>query len=296
MSSIEQFAQAMEQLCNDDSHGYSQINRWGPDYDCGSAIIHALQMAGFDTGAASYTGNMSAELTARGWVRLPASTAKQRGDVLLNDVNHVALYLGNNQLAEFSISENGTIDGQSGDQTGREAYIHSYYDYPWDCVLRYTGTGGSTGETDSGGIDIYYSVMLADGTVLPEIKNLEPDSSGDDFAGIAGREIYGIAIRVSAGSIKYRVQTVDGVLHEFVTGCDFADYWNGYAGDGEHAIATLEAYLYSPNGDRYVYYRLSPVGQDYYPYQRDMDKNQLMDGWAGEPGVAVDRLQMYIGE
>lgn len=294
MPNIEQFAQAMEQLCNDNSHGYSQINRWGPDYDCSSAIIHALQMAGFDTGAASYTGNLSSELTKRGWVRLPASTAKQRGDILLNDTDHVALYLGNNLLAEFSISENGTIDGQAGDQTGREAYIHNYYDYPWDCVLRYTGSGGGTSEADNGGIDIYYAVMLADRVVLPEIKNLEPDSSGDNFAGIVGKEIYGVAIRVTKGSIKYRVRTVDGVLHEFVTGCDFSDYWNGYAGDGEHAIATLEAYLYSPNGDKYVYYRLSPVGQDYYPYQRDMDKNSLMDGYAGEPGVAVDRLQMYI--
>ena len=127
MANIEQFAQAMEQLCKDDSHGYSQINRWGSDYDCSSAIIHALQVAGFDTGTASYTGNLSAELTARGWVRLPASMAKQRGDILLNDVNHVAVYLGNNQLAEFSISENGTIDGQAGDQTGREAYIPVSY-------------------------------------------------------------------------------------------------------------------------------------------------------------------------
>ena len=160
--------------------------------------------------------------------------------------------------------------------------------------MRYTGSGGGTAEADNGGIDIYYAVMLADGVVLPEIKNLEPDSSGDNFAGIVGKEIYGVAIRVTKGSIKYRVRTVDGVLHEFVMGCDFSDYWNGYAGDGEHAIATLEAYLYSPNGDKYVYYRLSPVGQDYYPYQRDMDKNRLMDGYAGEPGVAVDRLQMYI--
>ncbi|MGC4019843.1 MAG: peptidoglycan amidohydrolase family protein [Muricomes sp.] len=119
MGKIEQFVQNMINLCNDDSHGYSQVNRWGPDYDCSSAIITALRQAGFDTGDASYTGNMSSNLCARGWSRLSPGVAKVRGDILLNDVNHVAVYCGNNQLAEFSISETGGISGQPGDQTGR---------------------------------------------------------------------------------------------------------------------------------------------------------------------------------
>ena len=47
----------------------------GPkDYDCASSIITALRNAGFDTGSATYTGNMAAELCARGWTRLPVGT------------------------------------------------------------------------------------------------------------------------------------------------------------------------------------------------------------------------------
>ena len=45
-------------IANDNSHGYSQINRWGPDYDCSSLVISAFRNAGVDVGAATYTGNM----------------------------------------------------------------------------------------------------------------------------------------------------------------------------------------------------------------------------------------------
>ena len=41
---------------------------------------------------------------------------------------------------QASINEYGTTTGgQTGDQTGREIYTRGYYNYPWDCVLRYTG-------------------------------------------------------------------------------------------------------------------------------------------------------------
>lgn len=284
------------------------FNTWYWGFHCYDAAAYPW-CAAFQSYIANELGGLGYEKSAAAsgiFNQLPRIADKdvQRGDYVCFNwdgrtdtswMDHIAL------VTEFDYSSGylKVIEGNGGGGGGcvqETVYNNNSSYFTAFCRPQYSeSASGSAGETDSGGIDIYYSVMLADGTVLPEIKNLEPDSSGDDFAGIAGREIYGIAIRVSAGSIKYRVRTVDGVLHEFVTGCDFADYWNGYAGDGEHAIATLETYLYSPNGDRYVYYRLSPVGQDYYPYQRDMDRNHLMDGWAGEPGVAVDRLQMYIG-
>ena len=47
-------------IANDDSHGYDQIGRWGPDYDCSSLMISAWQQAGVPVMAngATYTGNM----------------------------------------------------------------------------------------------------------------------------------------------------------------------------------------------------------------------------------------------
>ena len=47
---------------------------------------------------------------------------------------------GYDALSEFSINENnGTYGGQTGDQTGKEAYIHGFYWYPWDLTLHYNG-------------------------------------------------------------------------------------------------------------------------------------------------------------
>lgn len=54
-------------IANDNSHGYSQINRWGPDYDCSSLVISAFRNAGVDVGAATYTGNMRSQLTQHGF-------------------------------------------------------------------------------------------------------------------------------------------------------------------------------------------------------------------------------------
>lgn len=140
MPSLEKFVQTMVDWCNDDSHGYSQYHRYGPDYDCSSAVITALKIAGWDMGGALTTDHIRAPLVAQGWQWLPPNVPKQRGDILLSEEYHVAVYVGDGLLAEFAIDEEGGIAGaQPGDQTGTEAYVHGYYDYPWDGVLRYTG-------------------------------------------------------------------------------------------------------------------------------------------------------------
>ena len=138
MADLAQAIQNMVDLCNDDSHGYDQGSRWGPDYDCSSSIVTSLRNAGFDTGGASTTSNMVPELTARGWQQLDPSVEKEPGDILITPGSHTALYIGDGQLAEFSSNEHGGITGgQTGDQTGREGWVHSYYNFPWSCVLRW---------------------------------------------------------------------------------------------------------------------------------------------------------------
>ena len=143
MGSLQTLVDRMVYYCRDVSVGYSQADRWdvrpGGNCDCSSLVITCLREAGFDTGAASYTGNMSAQLTARGWHRLNPTVAKQAGDILLNDAYHVAVMINGSQLAQASISETGGVSGADGDQTGRETNISNYYDYPWNAVLRWNG-------------------------------------------------------------------------------------------------------------------------------------------------------------
>ena len=158
----------MEAWASDPSHGYDQANRWGPDYDCSSAVISAWELAGVPvkTKGATYTGNMRGVFLRCGFedvtagVDLSTGTGLQRGDVLLNILHHTAMYCGNGMEVESSINENGGVTGgQSGDQTGREFLVRPYRNYPWDCVLRYMG-GGEKPVKDSMKPTYYYNVRL----------------------------------------------------------------------------------------------------------------------------------------
>lgn len=151
MTKVEKAVQYMKDIAKDNKHGYSQVNRWGSpntwsDYDCSSLVISAYQAAGIpvkDKGA-TYTGNMYAVFTKCGFkdvtkdINLATGKGLIAGDVLLNHADHTAMMISTTQLAQASIDENGNImGGKVGDQTGYEIATRSYYNYPWNCVLRY---------------------------------------------------------------------------------------------------------------------------------------------------------------
>lgn len=60
-------------IANNNSHGYSQSNRWGPDYDCSSFVISAFKSAGVNVGTATYTGNMRSQFIQHGFRWIPWS-------------------------------------------------------------------------------------------------------------------------------------------------------------------------------------------------------------------------------
>lgn len=167
----EAFAQVMEHLVSHDGgggHGYSQANRMGDgtteticlsdgttvtiaggDRDCSSAVVTALRAVGVNTFGASYTGNIREQLLKTGlfgWRKMGVKSA-QRGDIYLNEKCHTAVCVSpygsarGDLLAQFSISEKGTVTGTKGDQTGRESNIKAYYSYPWDGTLYWLGDG-----------------------------------------------------------------------------------------------------------------------------------------------------------
>lgn len=132
-------------IASDSSHGYDQTSRWGPDYDCSSLVISAWEQAGVPvkTKGATYTGNMKKAFLACGFKDITAQVNRgtgagmQYGDVLLHEKNHTAMHIGGGKIVQASGNENGGITGgKTGDQTGGEIHVRSYYNYPWDCVLR----------------------------------------------------------------------------------------------------------------------------------------------------------------
>lgn len=159
MTKTEKAIRQMETWAKDASHGYDQDYRWGEkgDYDCSSAVIQAWQNAGVPvkSGGATYTGDMKNVFLKNGFVdvtskvNVATGSGLLRGDVLLNEAHHVAMYCGNGKEVEASINEKGTAHGgKPGDQTGKEFLIRSYRNYPWNCVLRYRGNISSASDTE----------------------------------------------------------------------------------------------------------------------------------------------------
>lgn len=151
MNKTETAVEWMVRTANNNRHGYDQKYRWGEhgDYDCSSAVITAWESAGVPvkTTGATYTGNMYSAFKKCGFVDVTNSVNRnnglglRRGDVLLTRRKHTAMYIGNNHIVHASINENGTATGGCpGDQTGKEFCIRTYYNYPWEYVLRYQET------------------------------------------------------------------------------------------------------------------------------------------------------------
>lgn len=134
-------------IANDDTHGYSQENRNGPDYDCSSFVSTAFKKGGFTVSGSLGTANMLNAFLSIGFTKYNLGTVTlQRGDILLRPRTssrggHTELYIGNNQC----VAAHDNYDDQSGDGNGREiqvryksdCYFCKYQDYIY--ILRYEG-------------------------------------------------------------------------------------------------------------------------------------------------------------
>ena len=136
--SIEKAVKWMEKTAADDSHGYDQAHRLGPDYDCSSFVSQGLIEGGFDIKKGSTTSTLYSQLKDEGFK--PCSKPWKRGDIHLSVGHHVVTSTDADHVVHASINEKGTISGgKTGDQTGREICVRSYYEHPsgWTYHLRY---------------------------------------------------------------------------------------------------------------------------------------------------------------
>ena len=196
-------------IANDNSHGYDQSSRWGPNYDCSSLVISAFEQAGckVKSGGATYTGNMKSVFLRYGFsdvtskIALSTGMGLKRGDVLLNTKSHTALVVedGGKTIVNASINENGkTTGGRSGDQTGREIYTRGYYNYPWDVVLRYNESASSSSSASSS--DKEYSLSDSFGTVKYTVSDKFSANANETYKLIVG----GNDITAYVGSLSWQ--------------------------------------------------------------------------------------------
>lgn len=310
-------AQIMEHLCSHDWHGYTQGNRWGDgttetldidgheyvivggDRDCSSAVISAYNAAGLGT-SATYTGNMRSAFVATGLFEVRGMDyVAQRGDVYLNDANHTAMCVSAEPdvLAEFSISENGTIYGNVGDQTGSESHIAPYYDYPWDCILRFTGGEAETPNVSPTPREIVYRVSTDEAGERWHEKMIglhDTSGFGDDFAGSLGSPIRWLAMSFPGW---YQVRNSSGVWLEPVRGYDIDDLENGCAGDGT-PITGVRAYYETQNpaetGWKAIRYEARAMNAGWLGTVTDLACDDgCGDDYAGN-GDAIDAFRAYL--
>lgn len=261
MGKTEKAIQWMEQTARDNSHGYDQRYRWGEkgDYDCSSAVITAWQNAGVPvkTNGATYTGNMKPVFLRCGFkditssVNLATGAGLQRGDVLLNTTHHTAMYCGNGKLVNASINEKGgAVGGVPGDQTGREFVIRSYYNYPWNCVLRYHDT--TTGRQNTTTAQQNTATTKGNKATVPridlEIHCLNMGRSGKKVGGgeicMSDDAVVGLSIGASCGWIEYRVHVIGQGWYSRIHKCDWATP-DAYAGDLKRVIDAVQIYFHT---------------------------------------------------
>ena len=214
-------------------------------------------------------------------------------------LDHVGIIISNNGDGSYT-----TIEGNTGSSAYGECAIRTRYASQISCCGRpkYSASSSSSSnnntsqnKTTKTSVDVYYRVRTKKHGWLPEVKNLE------DYAGIENEPITDVAIKVSKGSIKYRVHVKGGNWLGWITDYNINNSATGYAGNGK-IIDLIEVYYYTPSdvvkstGYLRAKYRVSPLNGNYYDYQFDNETTNGQDGYAGDNGKAIDRLQIKLSK
>lgn len=122
----------------------------------------------------------------------------------------------------------------------------------------------------------------------PEVKGLAGS------VGVEGKSICCVAVKVSKGSIKYRVHALNSGWLPWVTGYDINDYVNGYAGNKFDCIDMLQVVF--EGGTPYkATYRVKTYNDNYFlPWQYNTEVTKTQDGYAGIEGVPIECLQITL--
>lgn len=297
-------------MINDNSYGYSFGGHGPRDFDCASSISWALRTAGFNMGGGWDTTGVANALFALGWQKVPNNGNPQRGDIVMNEANHVEWALGGGQLAGF----HSNYDGVSGDSSGTEASVGAYYDYPWDYYIRYPAGGfGMDGTSMSEAIrEAYRRVVLG---IVDMGGSGNMNALGDYGSAIGGAarwaDVVRQALRLTGQSEQY-VGDILWCIENESGGNPYAiNNWDSNAAMGDpsrglmqtigstfnaYRLPNLSADIYDPlsnivAGIRYMLSRygsidavVGPRRQSWYGYADGTNNARRGWAWVGENG------------
>ncbi len=291
MGSRRKFIDFVVDWCSDDSHGYSQVNRWGPDCDCSSLMYMAGVAAGYDlpTSGTRYTGTMVRHFQAAGWRAVPFDGNLydcSPGCIALNVANHTEAFVDWGVLGGAHIDEHGGVQGCcQGDQTGNEVSVGSAYipSYGWDYILIPPDDGDAEAPSETVDVPMPRYRVKAGGRWLSWLTGLSCDCPcGDDYAGNLGTGIEDVEFDpASLGpSGWYQLNTDHGKLGR-----------NERNGSGK--VIGVTVYYDTPEpgktGYRQAYYRVHVLGGSWLKWEID-DR----DNGAGDSRNVIDGLQVSL--
>lgn len=141
------------------------------------------------------------------------------------------------------------------------------------------------------------------GAVKGKILGLITD--GKDYSGILGKELVALAAKVTKGAVKYSVHIKNGKWLDSVTGFNYKDYENGYAGNGNpaiygSAIDAIKMYYTTPSdviknyGYYKIAYRVHLLNGKWLDWQYDTETTNGQDGYAGIIGKNIDGVEAKL--
>ena len=123
---------------------------------------------------------------------------------------------------------------------------------------------------------------------LPSVTNYN-EKNDNGYAGLPGKSISGIRMRLSKGDIIYRVHTIGGKYLPWVRNQEQSQ--GGYAGTKGKPIDMVQIYLENAPGCS-VEYRVATLKGKYLPWVRNY--NSTSNGYAGITGKKIDKIQIRI--
>lgn len=161
MPSIDVSCTWLKAVADNNTHGYSQANRQGLDYDCSSHVLNALKQGGFNVNVNGYTGNMADILLDIGFKKVNDNKCL-KGDIYLTPGKHTVMAYADDRVCTAA----GDKDGKTGDSSGKEIYCRDFYtpSYGWTYHFRYGGeqTTGSDSSIPSYKVGSVYTVVASD--------------------------------------------------------------------------------------------------------------------------------------
>lgn len=146
-------------------------------------------------------------------------------------------------------------------------------------------------------VNVVYALRNLNGRWNSDVTNF--GGGGDGFAGTPGGQHDLLTVRVSHGSVKYRVHTMGIGWNDWVTKSDKNNIVNGCAGIPGRAIDGIQIIFITPQGEAYqqAWYRSQTTARSRWLGVACDDGNSIkgFDGFAGMLGEPLDRLQINIG-